>query len=98
MDKFQGKLTERKTLYRPLTEKDLEGIREIEVVICVSLSDLIHAKGLSGVNEIADDMITDGSGYMLVDISYWAAGYVTGQEGVVDGNVLLKVIANVEKL
>jgi len=95
MDKFQGKLTERKTLYRPLTETDLEGIKEIEVVICVSLGDLIGANGIGELNDIAESKIVYGSSYMMEDISYWVSGYVTGQEGPIDGNVLLKVIANV---
>lgn len=97
MDVFQGKLSQRRTLYEPVTSAELINVKEIDVVVCVTLKTLLNAHGVQELDDIVKSLIVPIETHTLKNITHWTAGYTSGQEGQVDGYILIRVNATVEK-
>lgn len=68
----------------------------VDVVIAVTLDELMHPAGIESLNEIADERILGQLG-LLEDISYQVVGGRSRGDEYIGGEVLLRVQASVVK-
>jgi len=82
---------------QPLTEKDLKGYDEVDVVMEIDLGDIIDCGGIDGFNDIADEKITGyQAGAMLADIRYEVVGITPARDDGY-GAVKVRVRAQLER-
>jgi hypothetical protein len=83
----------------PLTKPMLEAFDRVDVIITVSLGDLINCPGIDGLNEIMDEKTLEPEvNGCLADIRYTVCGSTPGDpDNGVDGDIHIRVQAEIER-